>query len=262
MAPLTVALLGLGEAGSALAGDLVAAGASVRGFDPARREVPGVEPAADARAAVARSEIVLSVTTAPAALDAASSAAGALGPGHIYADLNSASAALKRAIAEVVEPTGAAFADVALMGPVPGTGLRTPALASGPGAVPFAERLGALGMPVEVLGDEPGQAAARKLLRSVFMKGLAAASIESLRAARAAGCEEWLHDELADVLTSADAALLDRLLTGSARHAARRVAEMRDARELLGELGIQARVTAAAEGWLEQLDREGAVDGR
>ena len=35
MAPLTVALLGLGEAGSALAGDLVAAGVSVRGFDPA-----------------------------------------------------------------------------------------------------------------------------------------------------------------------------------------------------------------------------------
>ena len=35
MAPLTVALLGLGEAGSALAGDLVAAGVYVRGFDPA-----------------------------------------------------------------------------------------------------------------------------------------------------------------------------------------------------------------------------------
>ena len=53
MAPLTVALLGLGEAGSALAGDLVAAGASVRGFDPAGGEdVAGVRRAADVRAAV------------------------------------------------------------------------------------------------------------------------------------------------------------------------------------------------------------------
>ena len=53
MAPLTVALLGLGEAGSILAGDLVAAGASVRGFDPAdAADIAGVERAADARAAV------------------------------------------------------------------------------------------------------------------------------------------------------------------------------------------------------------------
>ena len=56
----------------------------------------------------------------------------------------------------------------------------------------FAEQLGALGMPVEVLAAEPGQAAERKLLRSVFMKGLAAASIEACaprgRPAASIGC--------------------------------------------------------------------------
>ena len=51
-------------------------------------------------------------------------------------------------------------------------------------------------MPVEVLGGEPGAAAARKLLRSVFMKGLAASCVESLRAARAAGCEDWMRAEI------------------------------------------------------------------
>ena len=258
MAPLTIALLGLGEAGSAIAGDLVAAGAIVRGFDPAAPRTPdGVELTADAGAAAAGSDVVLSVNAASAAVAVAGSAAGALRPGQVYADLNSAGAALKRAVAEVVAPTGAAFADVALMAPVPGNGLRTPALVSGPGAGAFAAQLGALGMPVEVLGDEPGQAAARKLLRSVFMKGLAAASIESLRAAQSAGCEPWLHDEIAAVLTGADEALLDRLLTGSQRHAARRISEMRDARELLSELGVEPRVTAAAEGWLAQLQAEG-----
>jgi 3-hydroxyisobutyrate dehydrogenase-like beta-hydroxyacid dehydrogenase len=257
MAPLTVALLGLGEAGSALAGDLAAAGASVRGFDPATgRGVDGVELAGDPAAAVAGADVVLSVNAASAALAAARGVADVLAPGQVYADLNASGAALKRTLAEVVAPTGAAFADVALMAPVPGNGLRTPALVSGPGAPAFAERLGPLGMPVEVLGEEPGEASARKLLRSVFMKGLAAASIESLRAARAAGCEPWLHDEIAGVLAGADAALLDRLLTGSERHAARRVHEMRDARELLAELGVEPRVAAAAEAWLAALERE------
>jgi 3-hydroxyisobutyrate dehydrogenase-like beta-hydroxyacid dehydrogenase len=262
MAPLTVALLGLGEAGSAIAGDLVAAGASVRGFDPAGGEgIEGVERAADACAAVAGSDVVLSVNAAGAAIEAAGSAAAGLRAGQVYADLNSSGAALKRAVAQVVSPTGAAFADVALMGMVPRDGLRTPALVSGPGAEAFAQRLRPLGMPVEVLGAEPGAAAARKLLRSVFMKGLAATCLESLRAARAAGCEDWMREEIEALLIGADAALLERLVTGSERHATRRIGEVRDAHELLAELGVAPRVTAAAEGWLAQLEREGAGDG-
>jgi 3-hydroxyisobutyrate dehydrogenase-like beta-hydroxyacid dehydrogenase len=259
VAPLTIAVLGLGEAGSAIAGDLVAAGAIVRGFDPAGPGAPtGVEVTDDPVAAARETDVVLSVNAASAAVAVADSALGALRSGQVYADLNAAGARLKREVAQVVAPTGAAFADVALMAPVPGNGLRTPALVSGPGAGAFAERIGGLGMPVEVLGDEPGQAAARKLLRSVFMKGLAAAAIESLRAAQAAGCEPWLHEEITAVLTGADAALLDRLLTGSVRHAARRVGEMRDACELLAELGVEPRVAAAAEGWLAALERDGA----
>ena len=39
-APLVVAVLGLGEAGSAIAADLAAAGAVVRGFDPRARPGP------------------------------------------------------------------------------------------------------------------------------------------------------------------------------------------------------------------------------
>jgi 3-hydroxyisobutyrate dehydrogenase-like beta-hydroxyacid dehydrogenase len=258
MAPLTVALLGLGEAGSILAGDLVAAGASVRGFDPVNaREIVGIDRSDDPRAAVDGSDVVLSVTAASAAIEAAGSASAGLRAGQVYADLNSSGAALKRAVAEVVAPTGAQFADVALMGVVPRDGLRTPALVSGPGARAFAERLGPLGMPVEVLDGEPGAAAARKLLRSVFMKGLAASCLESMRAARAAGCEDWMREEIAGVLERGDEALLERLVTGSAQHATRRIGEVADARELLAELGIEPRVTQAAGGWLAQLEREG-----
>ncbi len=82
---------------------------------------------------------------------------------------------------------------MALLGPVPARGLRTPALASGDGAHAFADALGPLGMPVEVVSPTAGDAATLKLLRSVFMKGLAAAAIESTAGAEAAGHAEWLE---------------------------------------------------------------------
>ena len=89
-------------------------------------------------------------------------------------------------MAAVIDPTGAGFTDVALLGTVPALGVRTPALASGDGAERFAELVQPLGMPVEVVGDEPGDAAGLKLLRSVFMKGVAASALESVEGAKRA----------------------------------------------------------------------------
>jgi len=42
------------------------------------------------------------------------------------------------------------------------------------------EQVGLLGAAVEVVGERPGEAALRKLLRSVFFKGMAAAVLEAL----------------------------------------------------------------------------------
>ena len=63
-----IAMIGLGEAGSAIAADLVAAGASVRGWDPVASPPEGVEPASDAADAAAGAEVVLSANSAAAAL--------------------------------------------------------------------------------------------------------------------------------------------------------------------------------------------------
>ena len=54
--------------------------------------------------------------------------------------------------------------------------------------------------------------------------------------------EDWMREEIEGVLAGADAALLERLVTGSARHATRRIAEVADARELLAELGVEPLV--------------------
>jgi 3-hydroxyisobutyrate dehydrogenase-like beta-hydroxyacid dehydrogenase len=142
------------------------------------------------------------------------------------------------------------------MGPVPGLGLRTPMLACGRAADEFARVLRALGADVAVLTGPPGTAATRKLLRSVFYKGLAAAVTESLRAGRAAGCADWLRDDIASVLADASAATVDRLEQGSARHARRRADEMRAAGDLLDDLGVPPRIARASQAWLEQLMTE------
>ena len=89
-----------------------------------------------------------------------------------------------------------------------------------------------------------------KLLRSVFMKGLAASALESLRAAEAAGHASWLEGEIAAVIGEP---LLERLVEGSRRHAVRRVDEMEAARELLLELGVEPRIAAASAAVLAEL---------
>ncbi|HEY1367003.1 MAG TPA: DUF1932 domain-containing protein [Gaiellaceae bacterium] len=258
MATASVGLLGLGEAGGRIAADLVALGVEVRGWDPdPARRVEGIPIASDPLDAIG--EVVLSLNSSGAAVSAAESVASGLGPGRLYADLNTASVRVKQAVSDVVTPRGAAFADVALLGTVPATGVRTPALASGSGAEAFAARFAPLGMPVEVVGPEPGAASERKLLRSVFMKGMAAALVESLRAAESAGCEDWLRADIAAALESADGALIERLVDGSSVHSVRRVAEMEAAAELLRELGVEPRMAEASAEWLRQLAAERAA---
>jgi 3-hydroxyisobutyrate dehydrogenase-like beta-hydroxyacid dehydrogenase len=254
--PPVVAVLGLGEAGSAIAADLAAAGAVVRAFDPRVRPGPGLDACAGDADACRGAAIVVSLTCAHEAEEALVAALPGIGPGAIYADLNTAPAEAKVRLAGLAEAGGAAFADVALIAPVPGNGLRTPMLASGPAAGRFARAFGALGATVEVLPGPPGAAAARKLVRSVFYKGLAAAVIEALRAARAAGCEGWLRDNIAQELAGASAATLDRLEQGSVRHALRRIDEMAAAGEQLRRLGVPPRIASASEQWLRQLAGE------
>jgi len=249
-----VGMLGLGEAGRLIAADLRAAGATVRGYDPLPQTRPDVTTPT---AAAAGAEVVLSLTTAAEALEAARSVLAVLRPGQVYADANTSGSTLKEELAALVAPTGAAFADVALMTPVPGHGVRTPAAASGPGAEAFRCVLEPFGMPITIIPGPPGAAATRKLLRSVGWKGVASVVNEALAAARAAGVEDWMRAELLDLFQNADDGTLVRLEEGSRRHAKRRAREMADVAELLRELGVTPHLSDAARRQLEDLDAKG-----
>jgi 3-hydroxyisobutyrate dehydrogenase-like beta-hydroxyacid dehydrogenase len=251
-APVRIAVLGLGEAGSEIARDLVDAGADVRGYDPKVTPSGGVDPRTDEADAVRDAELVLSVNSSHDAMTALTNARPGLADGTVWADLNTASPGVKAALVDAAGP-GIRVVDVALMSPVPGRGLRTPMLVSGDGAARYAELLVPLGATVTVQAGPAGTAISRKLLRSVFYKGLAAAVVEALAGAEAAGCGEWLAQNISAELAGFDETAIDRLVDGTHRHARRRTDEMAAAADQLRELGVEPRAASAAHDLLAAL---------
>jgi 3-hydroxyisobutyrate dehydrogenase-like beta-hydroxyacid dehydrogenase len=255
-----IAVLGFGEAGSLIAHDLAAAGAAVRGYDPVVPAPPGVlDTGSDAEAA-AGADLVLSVNSAKEAVGAFRAALPGMAPGAIWADLNTASPGIKRELAEIGQAYGIPVTDIAMMAPVPGKGLRVPMIASGEGAEQVAARLRAFGADIDLLDGPAGLAASKKLLRSVFYKGMAASIVEALEAARAAGCEPWLREHIAEELAKADVATVERIVTGTGQHAIRRGAEMQATAQMLAELGVQPLMADASRALHERLATEPRSD--
>jgi 3-hydroxyisobutyrate dehydrogenase-like beta-hydroxyacid dehydrogenase len=257
----TVTVFGLGEAGSLIAADLAGAGAVVHGYDPADVATPqGVERHGDPKTAVRGSGLVMAITAAVDAQAAIAQAWDVIGRGTVYADLSTAPPSLKEDLDDTATLRGLQFADVALMAPVPGRGLATPSYASGAGAVSYAEAVNPFGAQVEVVGDAAGTAATRKLIRSVFMKGLTAVLIEATRTAEAAGEGEWFWEHVADVVGEE---LLVRMVSSTATHSARRLEEMEAATQLLEILGVDPVMTRSTVESLRRIPEEGvpAVGG-
>lgn len=243
-----VALIGFGEAGErfAAAGDW---SGSSRGWDIAanRRALMagcGVEAAADAASALDGAEIVLSLVTADAALDAARSYAALLRPGAIWCDMNSVSPDTKREAAAAIEAAGGRYVDVAVMAPVEGA-LSVPLLVAGPSAADALALLTHLGFTnTRLAGEEVGRASAIKMIRSVMVKGLEALSLECATAAKAAGV-------LDDVTASLDASekqigWRERFAYNRERmetHGLRRAAEMEESAKTLQGLGVEPVMT-------------------
>jgi 3-hydroxyisobutyrate dehydrogenase-like beta-hydroxyacid dehydrogenase len=256
----TVAVLGLGEAGSLLARDLVRGGAVVRGWDPDfHGDLSEIPLAASFAAAVTGADIVISVNWATVAADVAREALPLLRRGMLYADHNTAGPTLKEALAAIVEPSGAAFIDVAMMAPVPPLGMKVGMFMAGGGAEELAAYYRRFGTPVDVVGTRPGEANARKLTRSVFFKGMSSSVWEALEAARAVGVEDWLRSDIVKTFVAADAAFIDRLIDGTDKHAVRRSHEMRDAETMLRELGTPTTMVTATAESLERIVREKKV---
>src|SRR5262249_6916066 len=125
-----------------------------------------------------------------------------------------------------------------------------------------AKTLRRYGADIEVLDGPAGLAATRKLLRSVYYKGMSASIVEALAAARAAGPEDWLTGDIAEDLATLDAATRTRIADGTRRHAVRRGHEMAAAAEMLSDLGVAPVMATASEHLHERLAVESVQAAR
>jgi 3-hydroxyisobutyrate dehydrogenase-like beta-hydroxyacid dehydrogenase len=242
-----IAILGLGEAGRIFATDLGAV-ADVVGYDPAWTGDPsGFAVASSVAEAVHDADVILLLTSGQIATRVFDSVVDHVRTDAIYADLSSSSPAQKKGLSERADAAGFRFADVTLLAPVPRQRTATPAQAAGSGADEVAKIMNPLGMRVEPIGPVAGDAAARKLLRSIVIKGLTALMIEGLRTADSLDLLDWFSDHIDETLTSLDTAFIRRLIEGTSSHSERRVHEMLATVEMIEAVGgkpFMAQATA------------------
>lgn len=243
--PLKVAVIGHGEAGSLIAGGLYEAGLDVVGYDPVAPTTPSVPMTSTVSEAVSDADIVLSLNSSTVAFRVAGEIAPLLKADAIFADLNTGTPVLKKKIAALF--TDGAFADVAIMSPVPGLSALVPMGASGLAAARFVELLSPYGLNLEFVSEVAGDAAARKLIRSVLAKGIAAVTIDYLWAAESLGLEEWAYAEVQREFDAMSAETAQRYLSGTVKHVKRRQIEMIDINEMLSTSGYLSTIVPAIE---------------
>jgi 3-hydroxyisobutyrate dehydrogenase-like beta-hydroxyacid dehydrogenase len=205
----------------------------------------GVRRAATPAEALAGAAWIFSAVTADQSLAAIEAVAPHLLAGQIVFDINSVSPGRKRETAALVEAAGGAYLDVAVMAPVHPKGHATPVLLAGVAAERLAPSLAALGFSLDVVGPEPGAATAIKMVRSLFVKGLEAITVEALIAASASGCFDRVYESLSESFPGLgwpDCATytFERAL----RHGARRAAEMRESAATLEAVGLVGGLAA------------------
>jgi len=212
-----------------------------------RAEECGVELLNCASEVAVQADVLFASVPSSKTLDVCEEVAGSLRSGRIYADVSASTPATKEQIWSTLKSGGVLFVDAAMLGSLPQDLHRVPITASGNGAKAFYDLMTPLGMRITLAGERPGAASAIKLVRSIFMKGLAACFYEMLLAADAYGvCDE--------VITSAAESLdgipfvehLNRLVTGTSIHAARRAAELKGSAAMLEECGLDSSMTEAA----------------
>jgi 3-hydroxyisobutyrate dehydrogenase-like beta-hydroxyacid dehydrogenase len=256
---VSLALIGFGEVGQLFSrqwlarGDTTIAAYDILFDDPARAETHraiaasiGATPAASAALACAGADIIVSAVTASSALDVAETAAAFLKPGQIFFDVNSASPNTKRNAAQAVQAQGAHYVEGAVMAPVGPYGIRVPILAGGPESERVAGLLNNLGMDVTAVSIEHGRASAMKLCRSIMIKGIEALIVESAASAKTWDVEKEVFGSLAETFPSIDwPALAENMAERVARHGLRRAAEMREAADMVADLGIDPSLCRA-----------------
>lgn len=198
----------------------------------------GVRLARKASEAIAEAQLVFSAVTAGASAEALVEPYARPTHAHVLVDINSVTAGRKAVNAALVRQSGAFYVDMAVMAPVFPLGHRTPSLVAGD-LEPGLAALRALDFRIEPLGPEVGSAASVKMMRSLFVKGLEALTVQTLSAAAASGCVERVFASLEASYPGLDLAQFapyqfERMAT----HGKRRAEEVREVSQAMRDLGF------------------------
>ena len=130
--------------------------------------------------AIEGADWIFSAVTAASSLEAAQSVESGLKSGQVYLDINSVSAKRKQDTATLVRANGTQYVDMAVMAPVHPRGHRTPVLIAGDHGGDVGDMLARLEFEFRVVGDAVGAATSIKMIRSLFVKGLEAITVQAL----------------------------------------------------------------------------------
>lgn len=201
--PIRMGFLHPGEMGSALAKVARRNGATTwwasegRSISTASRAaVAGIEDVGALKALCHHCEIIISICPPHAAIDMAKAVA-ASGFGGIYVDANAISPGAAMQIAEIVEQSGAAYVDAAVVGAPPNGRHDTVIYFSGEAAHIVAKYFKAEAVSVELLGASRSHASAVKICHSAIHKGQLAMLLATLAAAEHYGVKAHLESLLA-----------------------------------------------------------------
>jgi len=253
MSDVTVGLLHPGEMGAAVGQCLVAGGHAVlwaaEGRSPATREraeAAGLTASSMAEI-TARSDVILSVCPAHAALGIARQVAGF---GGVYVDANAISPATAREVAGIVGAGGAAYVDGGIIGTPPPEPGNIRIYLSGPRAEEVRVLFGYDGGGIEarVVSQDPdtvGGASAVKMAYASWTKGSAALLLAARALARAEGVEDALLAEWALSQPGLDARS-GRAARSAAAKGWRWVAEMEEIAATMAGAGLPGGFHQAA----------------
>jgi 3-hydroxyisobutyrate dehydrogenase-like beta-hydroxyacid dehydrogenase len=246
-----ISFIGFGEAGRAWAASLAMhQKPEIRAYDilletreaasfRAAAAERNVVLAADTERAIEGADFIISAVTASQCLEAAQAAAKSIAPGQTYFDINSVSPERKKQAAAVIYDAGGNYVDMAVMAAVHPKGHRTPVLVAGDLNGQSTAFLDRFEFTYEIVATEPGPATAIKMIRSLFVKGLEALTVQTLSAAQKTGCGERV---LASLQGSFPGLSWDKFASYQfervARHGIRRAAEMRECARTYSELGF------------------------
>jgi 3-hydroxyisobutyrate dehydrogenase len=270
--PKVIALLGFGEAGSAIARGLAAEGGwrgPSKPGDNAPRRVIAIDTALDKDArgtalgkearrldvaiadsyteALAEADLVICAVQGEHALGAAQSAAPLLKKGAHYLDLCTVTGKMSDEDRGAIETGGGRYIDIAVMGGFFKSGIKAPMLVAGDNVEPVVAWMNANGFEAKVLGPKPGSASSVKMLRSVIMKGIEALAVESFVAAERQGILKEVMGCMGDVDAVTFSGQLAMLAQTHIVHAERRWEEMGLVAQTLLETGVEPLMTTAIE---------------